>query len=50
MGVDRWRQVEKESGVQLLHLHGSLDLARRGTRGIDTLHRYEQAMARQNIP
>ena len=45
-----WGEVERESGVQLMHRHGSLEVARKATPGFETLKNCACAMQQQNIP
>ena len=45
----RWAEVEHESGIKLVHKTGSLDIAVKGTSGMDTLQSYAKAMDDSNI-
>ena len=47
---NRWAEVERESGLKLVHMTGGLDLTRRGKARDNVLEKYAQAMAAQNIP
>jgi monomeric sarcosine oxidase len=45
-----WEVAERESGVQLVHRTGMVNLARPGTEGSGILDNYEQAMSAFDIP
>src|SRR5713226_5224391 len=45
-----WREVEEESGIQLVLKTGGLDLAPEGAVGEAALDQYGTAMDRQGIP
>ena len=47
--VFRWEAVERESGLQLIHKCGTLDMARRGTSGYEILNKNSEASDRQGI-
>ncbi len=45
-----WAEVERESGLKLVHMTGGLDITRRGNPREQVLEQYAQAMRAQNIP
>ena len=46
----RWEAVEEESGVQVVHKTGSLDLAVKGTQAETFLENFAKAMTSCDIP
>lgn len=46
---DAWSEVERQSGLQLVHKTGILELSQKGTAGIETLDASAVAMDKQNI-
>ena len=49
LSVLRWAEVERESGIKLVHKTGSLDIAVKGTSGMDKLQSNAKAMDDSNI-
>jgi sarcosine oxidase len=47
---EAWSEVESESGIQLIHKTGSLELSLRGGHGMEVIEASVKAMANQNIP
>lgn len=45
-----WAVAERESGIQLVHRTGMVNLARWGTEGTGILDNYEHAMGAEDIP
>ena len=46
----RWEDVERESGLQLVHKCGSVQVARKETGGIESLEKYAKALDQYSIP
>ena len=47
---EAWAELERESGLQVVHRAGSLVMGRKGTMGEYSVDNYAAAMAAQNIP
>ncbi len=48
--VHRWEELERESGMQVVHRSGSCVMGRKGTVGESSVNSYASAMKKQNIP
>ena len=48
--VNSWDEVERESGVKVVHMTGGLDLTRKSSVRSSVLDEYADAMSKQNIP